>query len=156
MNSNERAARERHLKGAFMATARQRAVRICIAAAGVAALAAMQGCTSYVSKGIGDDGRAEELVWPEERNARQPEGSYPNRENLRAVRPGDTKNQLYGLLGRPHFEEGMFAVREWDYIFKFRSGGDAVGTCRYKVIFDKDYRAQSFHWLPAECASQAS
>ena len=101
-----------------MAFAGRRASRICLAAMGVAALAALQGCTSYVSKGITDDGKAEELVWPAERNARQPEGSFPNRDNLRAVRPGGTKNQLYGLLGRPHFEEGMFAVREWDYIFK--------------------------------------
>ncbi|MDH6166491.1 outer membrane protein assembly factor BamE (lipoprotein component of BamABCDE complex) [Variovorax boronicumulans] len=139
-----------------MAFAGQRASRICIAAIGVAALAALQGCTSYVSKGITDDGKAEELVWPAERNARQPEGSFPNRDNLRAVRPGDTKNQLYELLGRPHFEEGMFAVREWDYIFRFRSGGDEVATCRYKVIFDRDYKAQSFHWLPAACAGQAS
>jgi outer membrane protein assembly factor BamE (lipoprotein component of BamABCDE complex) len=155
MNSNNRVERKRHLQELFMASAKQCSSRICIAAIGVAALVALHGCTSYVSRGITDDGKAEELVWPAERNARQPEGSFPNRDNLRAVRAGDTKNQLYELLGRPHFEEGMFVVREWDYIFKFRSGGD-VTTCRYKVIFDKNYKAQSFHWLPAACASQSS
>lgn len=127
-----------------------------MAAIGIAALVALQGCTSWVSKGISDDGKqAEELVWPPEKDARQPEGSFPSRDNLRAIRPGDTKNQLYELLGRPHFGEGMFVVREWDYIFKFRSGGEPT-TCRYKVIFDRNYKAQSFYWLPAACAGQSS
>lgn len=119
---------------------------------GAVALFALQGCTSYVSRGITDDGKATELVWPSiDKDAWQKEGSYPNRENLRAIGPGATKEQLYNLIGRPHFSEGMAAVREWDYIFRFRSG-NGVTTCQYKVIFDRNYEAQSFHWLPAFCA----
>ncbi|HZF85644.1 MAG TPA: OmpA family protein [Burkholderiaceae bacterium] len=135
--------------------ARPRAVLRCVvlgATAG-AALVLAAGCTSTVSRGIGDDGRAAEVVFPDiERDATQPEGTFPNLDNLRAVGAGLTKDQLYDLLGRPHFREGLFAVREWDYVFNFRSGG-GVTTCQYKVIFDKDYRARSFHWKPAACAA---
>ncbi|RZL64123.1 MAG: outer membrane protein assembly factor BamE [Variovorax sp.] len=117
------------------------------------ALLALQGCTSYVSKGIADDGKtAAELVFQPLTDAWQPEGIFPNKDNLRAVRPGMSKDQLYDLIGRPHFNEGLVAVREWDYSFHFRTGGGAV-SCRYKVLFDRDYRAQSFHWEPSACAS---
>ena len=127
--------------------------RMVLGAAAGAALALAAGCTSYVSRGIGDDGRAAEVVFPDiGRDATQPEGTFPNLDNLRAVGAGLTKDQLYDLLGRPHFHEGLFAVREWDYVFNFRSGG-GVTTCQYKVIFDKDYLARSFHWQPAGCAS---
>ena len=53
----------------------------------------------------------------------------------------------------PHFAEGMYGVREWDYTFNFRTGqGNAFTTCQFKVIFDKDAVAQTFHWQPAACA----
>lgn len=114
----------------------------------------LQGCgTAYVSKNLTDDGKAGEVVFPTIANsATLPEGTFPNIANLRAVGPGVTKDQLFNLFGAPHFKEGMYGVREWDYIFNFRSGG-GVTTCQYKVIFDKDYTGQSFHWMPANCAS---
>ena len=125
-----------------------------MAVLGIAGLIALQGCTSYVSKGITDDGKAEELVWPAEQSSRQPEGRLASRESLRAIRPGATKNQIYDLLGPPHFSEGMVAVREWDYILKIPSAGDEVLTCRYKIIFDKSYKAQSIYSSPVGCAGQ--
>jgi outer membrane protein OmpA-like peptidoglycan-associated protein len=127
--------------------------RLMPGAAAAAVLALAAGCTSTVSRGIGDDGRATEVVFPDvRRDATQPEGIFPNLDNLRAVGAGLTKDQLYDLLGRPHFREGLVGVREWDYVFNFRSGG-GVTTCQYKVIFDKDYLARSFHWQPAGCAA---
>jgi len=126
--------------------------RFSVIAAGAAALLVLQGCSTYVSKGITDDGKATEVVFPSiDNDAWLKEGTFPNLDNLRAVAPGVTKDQLYDLLGRPHFSEGMAGPREWDYIFHFRKAGGGVTTCQYKAIFDKDYKAQTFHWLPAGC-----
>ena len=126
--------------------------RFPAAALGAAAILVLQGCSSYVSKGITDDGKATEAVFPSvENDAWLKEGTFPNLDNLRAVAPGVTKDQLYDLLGRPHFREGVASPREWDYIFHFRKAGGGVTTCQYKAIFDKDYKAQTFHWLPAGC-----
>ncbi len=123
-------------------------------ALGAAALLVLQGCGS-VSKGIDDDGRAAEVVFPDkDRDAWLKEGTFPNPDNLRAVAPGVTKDQLYALLGRPHFNEGLAGVREWDYIFHFRRPEGGVASCQFKVIFDKDYRGRSFHWLPADCGAR--
>ena len=126
--------------------------RFSAVAAGAAAMLVLQACSTYVSKGITDDGRATEVVFPNiDNDAWLKEGTFPNLDNLRAVAPGVTKDQLYDLLGRPHFSEGLAGPREWDYIFHFRKPGGGVTTCQYKAIFDKDYKAQTFHWLPAGC-----
>lgn len=119
----------------------------------IAALLSLAGCgTSTVSNNISDDGRAGEVVFPDiAKDAWLKEGTFPNLDNLRRIAPGVTKDQLYDLVGRPHFRESLFGVREWDYIFNFRVPG-GVKTCQFKVIYDTALRAQSFHWLPANCA----
>jgi outer membrane protein OmpA-like peptidoglycan-associated protein len=113
-----------------------------------AAALLLQGCGT-ASK-VADDGQPANVVFPQREKAWFKEGTFPNLENLRAVGSGATKDQLYGLLGRPHFSEGLFGVREWDYIFHFRKP-EGVITCQFKTMFDKNYAAQSFHWMPAEC-----
>lgn len=121
-------------------------------ALGIAALLALQACgTSTLSKQISDEGVASEVVFPAQKDAWFKEGTFPNLDNLRRIAPGVTKDQLYDFVGRPHFSEGLGAVREWDYIFHFRTP-TGIKTCQYKAIFDKNVVAQSFHWLPADCA----
>ena len=115
---------------------------------------AMTGClgTKSLSNGITDDGRVDmqNIVFPELDAAWQDQGQFPNSENLSKMRPGVDKDDIYQLLGRPHFSEGQYA-REWDYIMKFYMPDNSVKTCQYKVIFDKDYKGQEFYWMPADC-----
>lgn len=117
-------------------------------------LLAISGCmgTKYLSEGITEEGRVqqENIVFPELKDAWQNEGQFPNSENLNKIRPGIEKEELYQLIGRPHFSEAQHA-REWDYIMKFYMPDDSVKVCQYKVIFDKDYRGQEFYWKPADC-----
>ncbi|MDB5895350.1 MAG: OmpA/MotB domain protein [Rhodoferax sp.] len=123
----------------------------------VVAVITLQACgTTSVSKDIPEDGRPASVIFPDIKNdAWLKEGVFVNLDNLRKVAPGVSKDQLYDLLGRPHFSEGFGKVREWDYIFNFRTGkGNEFITCQYKVVYDKDSLAQSFHWAPAACASQ--
>lgn len=120
------------------------------ACAGLLLLAACG--TRHVSRDISSDGIAGDVVFPAPADVLLDNGTFPLRDNLRAVASGITKTQLYDLLGRPHFREGIRA-REWDYLFHFRTN-DGVTTCQYKVVFDRDYRGRSFHWLPASCAAQ--
>ena len=123
------------------------------AALAASALLALTGCgTSSVSRNISDAGQAEEVVFPSiEKHAWLQEGTFPNLDNLRLIAPGVSKDQLYALIGRPHFRESLVAVREWDYIFNFRTAS-GVKVCQFKAIFDTQPRAQSFHWMPADCA----
>ena len=67
-------------------------------------------------------------------------GTFPTFDELDQMRPGLTKDDIYKILGRPHYDEGMYGVREWDYLFHFhtpgveadpanKSGVDGITTC---------------------------
>lgn len=123
-----------------------------IAAAMLFPVAMLSACgTTHVSRDISPQGVAGEVIFPSVDSIVLREGTFPNVESLRKVGSGVTKDQLYYLLGRPHFREGYSGVHEWDYLFHFRKGNEVI-TCQYKVIFDEEYRGQSFHWAPASCA----
>lgn len=110
---------------------------------------AVAGCGTLSH--VDADGHTDNPVFPDIEKTSFHTGSYPNIDNLRQVRSGVTRDQLYDLLGRPHFAEG-FKVREWDYLFHFNTP-EGLKTCQYKVLFDKDRIGRSFHWAPAECAA---
>lgn len=79
-------------------------------------------------------------------------GSWPNWANVRQIERGMNKDQLYNLIGRPHFSEGLYGVREWDYAFNYREDG-VHKICQYKVLFDTNMNAQQFLWYPNGCNS---
>lgn len=115
------------------------------------------GCTKTLSNSITSEGHVQksDLIFPKLEKAWQKDGQFPNSENLSKIKPGVGKDDLYQLIGRPHFSEAQHA-NEWDYIFKFYQPDNTVKICQYKVIFDKDYKGQEFYWLPEECAAYAN
>lgn len=118
---------------------------------GVALAVAACGNLSKVS----DEGTTENPVFPkisesEFNHDGSQFGSWPNWENVRQIERGMNKDQLYALIGRPHFEEGLYGVREWDYAFNYRENG-VHKVCQFKVLFDKNMNAQSFYWYPNGC-----
>jgi len=126
---------------------------IAVAAALLVAVA-LQGCSTTSSHPT-QEGTSSSVVFPKPDSAWPKEGTFPTLESLRLLAPGMTKDQLYALVGRPHFNEGMAAVREWDYLFNFRTGKPAPGDvvqCQMKVLFDKDMLARTYFWAPESCA----
>ena len=59
-----------------------------------------------------------------------------NWDNVRMIERGMNKDQLYNLIGRPHFSEGLYGVEEWDYAFQLSLNG-VHKICQYKILFDK-------------------
>lgn len=116
----------------------------------------LSACTNQISQGINSQGVAKTVIFPEPKKAWVKNGIFPNVENITKITPGVTKDDLYYLLGRPHFSESKGA-REWDYIFKFKDQKtQSIFVCQYKVIFDKQMRGRSFYWLPKDCSSKIS
>lgn len=117
---------------------------------------ALTGCmgTKHLSQNISNEGTVakDDIVFPALEKAWQKDGQFPNSENLAKIRAGVAKDELYQLIGRPHFSEANKA-REWDYIMKFYRPDESVQICQYKVIFDKDYKGQEFYWKPADCVN---
>lgn len=106
------------------------------------------------------EGTSENLVWPKiedsgfSHNGGQ-YGSWPNWDNVRMIERGMNKEQIYNLIGRPHFAEGFWGVREWDYAFNYRENGEHK-ICQYKILFDKNMTAQNFFWYPDGCNGTSS
>nr|WP_175802621.1 outer membrane protein assembly factor BamE [Burkholderia anthina] len=124
---------------------------------GPAARAAAAACLAVALAGCGSlstvtpEGTTEQPVFPDTRHATVKDGAWPNLDDLRGVRAGMSKPQLYALLGPPHFSEGLIGVREWDYLFHLQSKDGPI-QCQYKVLFDQDRLARTFLWEPASCA----
>lgn len=109
----------------------------------------LAGCSSLSQ--VDSAGATDNPVFPDADKVSFVTGSWPNIENLRNVQSGVTRDQLYDLLGRPHFSEG-FKVREWDYLFHFNTSTGPL-TCQYKVLFDDNLIARNFYWKSNECAA---
>ncbi|MGE6325110.1 outer membrane protein assembly factor BamE [Psychrobacter sp. NPDC078370] len=102
---------------------------------------------------------ADSLVFPDPNKAWQKGGTIVNHDDVAKISVGTTKDEIYKLIGTPHFSEG-FNAREWDYILKFYNTDNEVEVCQYKIIFDDSYEgrmrddeffATEFYWLPASC-----
>ncbi len=93
------------------------------------------------------------IAFPEIKRATRPRGAFVRPRNVVMVTPGMTKGQLYTLLDVPHFSEGLFGVKRWNYIFNFYTGqNDEYRVCQYQVRFDRDYRVSGTWWRDAACA----
>lgn len=129
--------------------------RLVLSAVAAATLAACGNLSN-----VTDEGTSDNLVWPKIEQSRfnhdgSQFGSWPNWDNVRMVERGMNKDQLYSLLGRPHFAEGLYGVREWDYAFNYRENGEHK-ICQYKILFDKNMNAQNFYWFPNGCNGNSS
>lgn len=86
-------------------------------------------------------------------SAKWRQGAFPSLEALRAMRTGMGKDQVRELLSFPHFGEGLGGVREWNYIFHFRTGaGPEYITCQYMVRFNADVLTNGMYWKGPGCA----
>ncbi|MDG6235548.1 OmpA family protein [Glaesserella parasuis] len=109
---------------------------------------------------VSDEGTTEKPVFPKIPESKfnhdgSQFGSWPNWENVRQIEKGMNKDQLYNLIGRPHFSEGLYEVHEWDYAFNYREKG-VHKICQFKILFDKNMNAQSFFWYPNGCNGNSS
>ena len=96
---------------------------------------------------------AAHLLWPAVSASNLSVGAFPDPRDLRRVIVSLPKREVRLLLSDPHFAEGLFEVREWDYVFNFLTGrGQEYQTCQYKVLFDDKMRVSSTHWRDQSCA----
>lgn len=114
----------------------------------------LQGCTRKISNNIPSDGKMvrSEVTFPDIDDTWLDGAISPNLENLRKIEAGMSKDQIRRLIAPPHYSAGLIGVIEWDYLFNLkRFAGEVDQICQYKIIFDKDYKAQSFFWNPQSC-----
>lgn len=122
----------------------------------VALLTLCLSACGNVSRNVARDGsNAQELMWPKPDNVTPMHrgGTFPELAALRQVQAGLNKQQISQLIGWPHFEEGVWGVREWNYVFNFRDAvSGEVTMCQFKILFNDKKLARSFYWKPEACA----
>lgn len=123
-----------------------------LGAAGIAATVMLSGCASPPNndrtdiREAGDGFPALDSNWYDG-------GRFVEPKNILRIREGQTKDQVRQLIGNPHFSEGFFGVREWNYVFNLYTGevGGNYITCQYQVEFDRDMALESSRWRDAQC-----
>lgn len=97
------------------------------------------GCSWHLTPGAEKGAvNANELVFPDASKAWNNEGQIVTEESINSIKIGTTKDEIYQLIGTPHFSEG-FNAREWDYILKYYDNNGDLKATRYKVIFADAY-----------------
>ena len=115
----------------------------------------LSACGNVSHKVAADGNSAGQLIWPtpDSVTPMHKGGTFPTLDSVRLLGPGMDKQQIMSLIGAPHFSEGVWGVREWNYVFNFRKpGSDQVTVCQYKILFDDHKLARSFYWKPESCA----
>lgn len=123
--------------------------RAMLAGLVIATSALVQGCvTSYSESEQG-------VRFPDIPHSYVEEGTFVDPEAVLRISRGQTKRQVRDLLADPHFDEGLFGNREWNYIFNFYTDTVPEGymTCQYQIGFDSDVRVERTHWKTPACAN---
>ena len=106
----------------------------------------LAGCAANPSTESG------EMTFPDLGSTYLETGDFIDPDAVLRISQGQHKDQVRRLLNHPHFSEGIFNVREWDYVFNFYTGeGNAYITCQYKLFFDDENRVESTHWKNPQC-----
>jgi OmpA-OmpF porin, OOP family len=128
--------------------------RIAVAAAALI----LAGCgttgstVSTTNVAHGASAEKQDVRFPDAGSAWLKGGTFVDVEQLRRIGRGMTKNQVRELISYPHFGEGLFGPKAWDYLFNFRTGkGDEFVTCQYQVAF-KDGVSDAMYWKDPNCA----
>lgn len=123
-----------------------------------AVVCTLGGCASTSSTvsttdaAYGASQERQDISFPDAGSAWLKGGAFVDVEQLRRIGRGMNKNQVRSLVGYPHFSEGLFGPKAWDYLFDFRTGkGDEFVTCQYKVVF-KDGLSDAMFWKDQACA----
>ncbi|CAN7633889.1 outer membrane protein assembly factor BamE [Acidovorax sp. LjRoot194] len=110
------------------ATCSARLVLVLLIGAGVATLA---GCGSFNGAGT----RIANIVTPYKIDVVQ--GNFVSREQVEALQPGMSRQQVREILGTPLLTS-LFHADRWEYVFTLKRPGEEVQTRKLTVFFKGD------------------
>jgi outer membrane protein assembly factor BamE len=101
-----------------------------------ASLVALAGCSSF----DGASNRIANLVTPYKVDVVQ--GNFVSREQVEALQPGMTRQQVREILGTP-LVTSLFHADRWEYVFTLKRPGEDLQTRKLTVYFTGDVLQRS-------------
>lgn len=81
----------------------------------------------------------------------QTKGSWVDWQQLAKIEHGMSKDQIYDLIGKPHFREGLYNQHTWNYIFNYQDDNGEHKVCQYQLTYDKDYLVDGMYFKDRQC-----
>lgn len=125
--------------------------KAALGAASIAAVLLLAGCASPPNNGRIELQEVED-GFPTLADNWYGGGQFVDPDSVLRIAEGQSKEQVRQLIGNPHYAEGFFGVREWNYVFNLYTGnGNEYVTCQYQVHFDDDMTLEGTRWRDAQC-----
>ena len=75
-----------------------------------------------------------------------------NLEQIQHLDVGLNKDQIRALLGNPHFNEGIFGSKKWNYVLDvYVPERQTYQRCQLRIDFDQQALAKAYYWKQQEC-----
>ncbi|MFC6203668.1 MULTISPECIES: outer membrane protein assembly factor BamE [Psychrobacter] len=72
---------------------------------------------------------------------------------VRLLEVAQHKDQVRQILGNPHFNEGIFSPKVWNYALGLKlSANNDYQNCRLRIDFDRNNRVEKLTWKDQVCA----
>jgi outer membrane protein OmpA-like peptidoglycan-associated protein len=121
-------------------------LKVCVLVIGILSLVS---CAANSKNN--DLSHSQAQAFPDIKKARIKEGIYINSENIKRIEVGMSKQQVYSLIGKPHFNEGFVGVRLWNYIVNYKEDDGRVIGCQYQLAYDKNFLVEDIVWKDDAC-----